>query len=93
MAEKKYKQVPEEIISEQSYECPADIREVIEKWKISKTILAEKMGLPRSTFANKYSEKHYLLFTYDEILRFQKALKELVDDVLSTIWKYPMASE
>lgn len=61
--------------------CPEEIRELIERWSISKTLLAEMMGMARSTFANKYRTDYYIHFTEEEIFRLKEVLQELGRDI------------
>jgi hypothetical protein len=55
---------------------------LIEKWKINKTLLADKMGIPRGTFGNKISQNQSVYsFSSIEIEKLKSILLELRDEL------------
>lgn len=56
--------------------------EVIKKWKLNQTLLAQKMGMSKVVFGNKLNGDG---FSDDELIRLKMILRELysdLDDVL-----------
>jgi hypothetical protein len=54
-----------------------ELNETIEKWKVNKGLLADKMGMPLGTFCNKLSPKHSTKFTDAEMIRLKLILKDM----------------
>lgn len=54
-----------------------EIKEIIEKWSLNKSLLASKIGMSKQTFQNKLETK----FTEDESILLRSALVELRNDL------------
>lgn len=52
--------------------------EVIKKWKLNQTLLAQKMGMSRVLFGNKLNGDG---FSEDELVRLKMVLRELYSDL------------
>lgn len=57
------------------------INEIIIKWKINQTLLAEKMGLPKTTFVKNLKGQQYYKFTPEQINKLKGILVELRTDL------------
>lgn len=57
------------------------MNKVIDKWKLNRNLLAEKMGMKKGTFNNKLNPKHPTQFSEEEIIRLKMILKELCADI------------
>ncbi len=57
------------------------MEELIEKWRLNKSLLASKMGMPLGTFCNKLSSKHPTKFLDREIILLKSVLLELENDL------------
>lgn len=57
------------------------MREIIDKWKINRNLLAEKMGMSKGFFNNKLSERQKYKFTEEEKERLKQILIELRNDL------------
>ena len=51
------------------------MKTVIDKWRLNKVVLAQKMNMPHSTFKNKYRET-------GGKYKFTEAEKKQLDDIL-----------
>ena len=59
----------------------AQLRNFIESWKINKTMLATCIGMPQSTFLNKFSDKNDLYsFTAEEEKQIKMWCKEMAKE-------------
>ena len=52
--------------------------EVIKKWKLNQTLLAQKMGMSKVGFGNKLNGDE---FSEDELVRLKMVLRELYSDL------------
>jgi hypothetical protein len=52
--------------------------EVIKKWKLNQTLLAQKMGMSKVVFGNKLNGDG---FSEDELIRLKMVLRELYSDL------------
>jgi len=52
--------------------------EVIKKWKLNQTLLAQKMGMSKVVFGNKLNGDR---FSDDELIRLKMVLRELYSDL------------
>lgn len=52
--------------------------EVIKKWKLNQTLLAQKMGMSKVVFGNKLNGDG---FSEDELVRLKMVLRELYSDL------------
>ena len=52
--------------------------EVIKKWKLNQTLLAQKMGMSKVVFGNKLNVDG---FSEDELVRLKMVLRELYSDL------------
>ena len=52
--------------------------EVIKKWKLNQTLLAQKMGMSKVVFGNKLNGDG---FSEDEMVRLKMILRELYSDL------------
>lgn len=52
--------------------------EIIKKWKLNQTLLAQKMGMSKVVFGNKLN---YNSFSDDEKIRLKIILRELYSDL------------
>lgn len=52
--------------------------EVIKKWKLNQTLLAQKMGMSKVVFGNKLNGNG---FSEDELVRLKMVLRELYSDL------------
>jgi hypothetical protein len=59
------------------------MNELIEKWKLNKTLLAVKMDMPLGTFCNKLNPKHSTEFNDAEIIKLKFILMDLGEDISS----------
>lgn len=59
------------------------MNELIEKWKLNKTLLAVKMDMPLGTFCNKLNPKHSSDFNEAETIKLKFILRDLADDISS----------
>lgn len=57
------------------------MREIIDKWKINRNLLAEKMGMSKGFFNNKLSERQKYKFTEEEKERLKQILIEMRNDL------------
>lgn len=57
------------------------MEKVINKWKINKSLLASKMGMPLGTFCNKLSSKHETTFSDAELIKLKIILKEMAENI------------
>lgn len=72
-------------MEKKEYECPNEVRAFIEEYDISKSMIAECMGMQRSTFANKYSPSYYKGFTREELKKFKKVMIDIADKMQKSI--------
>lgn len=57
------------------------LKEIIDKWKLNRNLLADKMGMPKGTFNNKLSGTHTSKFTDQELDKLKAILIELRSDL------------
>ena len=65
------------------YSVKVGVQEIITKWKLSKQLLASKLGMLKGTFQNKLNPEHPTQFTEDEMTLLRCALLELKHDLSS----------
>lgn len=51
--------------------------EVIKKWKLNQTLMAQKMCMSKVVFGNKFADG----FSEDELVRLKMVLRELYSDL------------
>ena len=54
---------------------------IIGKWKLNQTLLAEKMGMSKGNLCNKLSPNHYAKFSNDELDKLKDIMIELRTDL------------
>ena len=59
------------------------LKEVIDKWKLNRNLLADKMEMSKDAFNKKLSETDGRSFSEDELSKLSKILLELRDDLES----------
>lgn len=59
------------------------LKEVIDKWKLNRNLLAIKMGMSKDAFNKKLNETDGRSLSEDEMARLSKILLELRDDLES----------
>lgn len=57
------------------------ISELITKWKLNQTMLAERLGIPKATFANNLKGRKYYSFTDEQLGKLKSVLIELRSDI------------
>ena len=57
------------------------LSEIITKWKLNQTLLAEKLGMSRSNFCRKLSPDQGVKFSEQELDHLREALIELRTDL------------
>lgn len=57
------------------------LKEVIDKWKLNRNLLAIKMGMSKDAFNKKLNETDGRSLSEDEMSRLSKILLELRDDL------------
>lgn len=58
---------------------------IIDKWKINKSVLALKMGMTNTTFNKKLNQKNSNNFSDAELIQLKMILKEMNSDIESII--------
>jgi len=58
-----------------------DIQTLIDKWKISQTILSEKLGMTTGAFSLKFRKKYDQSFSKEQEDKINESLKEMHDDL------------
>lgn len=61
------------------------IETTIKKWKINKSLLAEKMGMTNTTFNKKLDSSKDGEFTDKELIQLKMVLKEMCGDLEDVI--------
>lgn len=61
------------------------MQKLIDKWKLNKGLLANKMNMPLGTFCNKLSPKHTSTFSDAEMIQLKLVLKEMRDEISDEI--------
>lgn len=59
------------------------LNKVIMKWKLNKSLLAEKIGMPKTTFSFTISGKKHYKFTPEQFEKLTKVLSKMSDDLKS----------
>lgn len=57
------------------------VRRVILKWKINKSMLAEMIGMPKTTFSYTLNEKPHYRFSPQQLKMLTKVLIKISDDL------------
>lgn len=57
------------------------INEIVTKWKLNQTLLAEKMGMTKTTFVKSLNGQKYYKFTDDQLNKLKGILVELRTDL------------
>lgn len=57
------------------------IEQIIIKWKFNRSLLADKMGMPKGTFNQKVNPDHTAKFTDKEVFRLKMILSELREEL------------
>lgn len=57
------------------------LNELIDKWKINRNMLADRMSMPKGTFNNKLSPNHTAKFTELELDKLKGILIEMRTDL------------
>lgn len=61
------------------------MEEIIDKWKINKSVLATRMGMTNTTFNKKLSVQHTNNFSDAELVQLKMILREMNSDLESII--------
>lgn len=61
------------------------LNELITKWKLNQSLLAEKLGMKPGTFSNNLLGRKYYNFTEEQLKSLKRVLKELKMDLEKTI--------
>jgi hypothetical protein len=61
------------------------MEEIIDKWKINKSVLATRMGMTNTTFNKKLSVCHTNSFSDTELVQLKMILREMNSDLESII--------
>ncbi len=61
------------------------MEKIINKWKINKSLLADKMGMTNTTFNKKLDSTKSTEFSDDELLQLKLILRELCGDLEEVI--------
>jgi hypothetical protein len=64
-----------------------DLVHIITKWRLNRTLLADRLGIHRVTFSNWLAGKQYYAFTDDQLIELENILKELKRDIERVIEK------
>ena len=59
----------------------ARIRKVILKWKINRPLLAEKIGMPKTTFSYLIEGKPHYKISPGQLKKLKKILCRMIDDL------------
>ena len=57
------------------------IIQIIEKWKLNKTFLAEKLGMEQPTFINTIKKRQYYNFTPAQLEKLKGILVKMREDL------------
>lgn len=57
------------------------IEQIIVKWKLNRSLLADKMDMPKGTFNQKVNPDHTAKFTDKEVFRLKMILSELREEL------------
>ncbi len=61
------------------------MEKIINKWKINKSLLAEKMGMTNTTFNKKLDSTKTTEFTDKELIQLKMILREMCGDLEEVI--------
>jgi hypothetical protein len=61
------------------------MEKIINKWKINKSLLADKMGMTNTTFNKKLDSTKPTEFTDNELIKLKLILRELCGDLEEVI--------
>ena len=61
------------------------MEKIINKWKINKSLLAEKMGMTNTTFNKKLDSSKSTEFTDKELIQLKMILREMCGDLEEVI--------
>jgi hypothetical protein len=61
------------------------MEKIIDKWKINKSLLAEKMGMTNTTFNKKLDSRKTSEFTDKELIQLKMILREMCGDLEGVI--------
>lgn len=59
------------------------LNKLIMKWKLNKSLLAEKIGMPKTTFSFTLNGKKHYKFTPEQLEKLTKVLIKMSDDLKS----------
>ncbi len=59
------------------------INEIVSRWKLNQTLLAEKMGMSKTTFVKSLNSQKYYKFTDEQVSKLKSILVELRTDLES----------
>ena len=57
------------------------IKMIIDKWKLNKSLLAEKIGMPKTTFSYTLKGKPHYRFSPEQFEKLTKVLIRMSDDL------------
>lgn len=57
------------------------VRDLIMKWKINKGLLAEKIGMPKTTFSYTLKGRPHYRFSPEQFEKLKKVLIRISDDL------------
>lgn len=61
------------------------MEKIINKWKINKSVLAQKMGMTNTTFNKKLDSRKTTEFTDKELIQLKMILREMCGDLEEVI--------
>ena len=72
---------------------PEELKELLIKWKINLTLVADSMGMKRATLGNKIKGNLGTGFSIEEYQDFIKVLKTMINEIEPVLNKYPLVEE
>lgn len=89
----RYKERTETLRNAEFVDFPGELLEILEKWKINITMIADEMGMKRPTLGNKIKGNLNSRFTLEEYRNFINVLKKMVEEFQPVLNKYPLLEE
>lgn len=76
-----------------TFPFPEELKELLVKWKINITLVADEMGMKRATLGNKIKGNLGASFSVEEYQDLIKVLRNMVDEIDPILNKYPLIEE
>lgn len=89
----RYAQPDEKFRNTCTVSVPEELKELLIKWKINLTLVADSMGMKRATLGNKIKGNLGASFSVEEYRDFINVLKKMVDEIHPVLNKYPLIEE